>query len=147
MTSWRESWFFQAMLPRGCNICPESCARCRNLLHGKKMGKEESRRWKACKKEFGRSYFLMKDLKVFGTSFFICISNRKSPTLRTLQWNSVWCWWNDNWAITKIHEYFPMENSHKVCCFSQIHEPAKKRPIKRNVCAYECKILYPLLWL
>lgn len=94
----------------------------------KKKGKEELRGYKACEERFGRNDFLIKDMKAFCLGFFICTFNRKSLTL-VLQWNSVWCWWNDNWAITKIHEHFPMENSHKVYCFSQIHESVKAKAL------------------
>lgn len=98
------------------------------LKKKKKKGKEELRGYKACEERFGRNDFLIKDMKAFCLGFFICTFNRKSLTL-VLQWNSVWCWWNDNWAITKIHEHFPMENSHKVYCFSQIHESVKAKAL------------------
>lgn len=72
----------------------------------KKREKRRAEDEKPVRKEFGRSDFLIKDIKDFWANFFICISDRKSLTL-SLQWNSVWCWWNDNWAITKIHECYP----------------------------------------
>lgn len=98
----------------------------------KKWEKRITEDEKLVRNDFERSDCLMKDMKAFfGASFFICISNRKSLTL-ALQWNSVWCWWNDTWAITKIHEHFPMENPHKVCCFSQIHESVKQKGLKEK---------------
>lgn len=91
----------------------------------KKKGKEDNRGWKACKEWFWEKWLSNERHEgFFCASFFICISNRKSLTL-AVQRNSVCCWWNDTWAITKIHEHFPMENPHKVCCFSQIHESVK----------------------
>ena len=131
MTSQREAGYHQRKLERGCDAWSEFCTKSRDLLpekKKKKKGKEELRGYKACEERFGRNDFLIKDMKAFCLGFFICIFNRKSLTL-VLQWNSVWCWWNDNWAITKIHEHFPMENSHKVYCFSQIHESVKAKAL------------------
>lgn len=102
----------------------------------KKWEKRKTEDKKLVRKEFGRNDFLFKDMKALCASFFICISRRRSLTV-VLQWNPLWCWWNDNWAITKIHEHFPMENPHKICCFSQIHEPIKQRAYKeKHLCSW-----------
>ena len=124
--------FVKGKLHRASDIWTESCTKTRDLLHEKKWEKRITEDEKLVRNDFERSDCLMKDMKAFfGASFFICISNRKSLTL-ALQWNSVWCWWNDTWAITKIHEHFPMENPHKVCCFSQIHESVKQKGLKEK---------------
>ena len=119
--------FVKRKLHRASDIWPESCTKTRDLLREKKMGKEDNRGWKACKEWFWEKWLSNERHEgFFCASFFICISNRKSLTL-AIQQNSVCCWWNDTWAITKIHEHFPMENPHKVCCFSQIHESVKQK--------------------
>lgn len=102
----------------------------------KKCEKRIAEDEKLVRKDFERNDFLIKDMKAFCSSFVNCSSNRKSLTF-ALQWNSMWCWWDDNWAITKIHEHFPMENSHKVCCFSQIHESVKQKAYKeKHLCSW-----------
>lgn len=127
MTSWdeavllRENFIEQVIFDLSLVQRPGIC-----YMKKKKMGKEDNRGWRACKESFWEKWLSNERHEgFFGASFFICISNRKSLSL-ALQWNSVWCWWNDTWPITKIHEHFPMDNL-KVCCFSQIHESVKQK--------------------
>lgn len=124
--SFREDVIFHPSLGQRAGIC----------YMRKKWEKRKIEDKKLVRKEFGRNDFLFKDMKALCASFFICISRRRSLTV-VLQWNPLWCWWNDNWAITMIHEHFPMENPHKICCFSQIHEPIKQKAYKeKHLCSW-----------
>lgn len=124
--------FVKGKLHRASDIWPESCTKTRDLLHEKKWEKRVTEDEKLVRSDFERNDCLMKDRKAFFcASFLVCISNRKSVT-SALQWSSVRCWWDGTRAITKIHEHFPMESPHKVCCLSQIPESVKQKPYKEK---------------
>lgn len=96
----------------------------------KKCEKREDEKF--LRKEFARNDFLIKDMKALCVGFLIWISNRKSLTL-PLQWKNQ-CGADEmiTGPLLRFMNIFPWKNPHKVCCFSQIHEPIKQKAYKEK---------------
>ena len=110
---------------------------------GRGEGKWGEQRMTSLWRIWEKWFFFITDTKAFWTNVFICISNRKLLTL-ALQWNSVWCWWN-NWALLSFMDSFPRKILIKSVVSHRFMGLWSKRPVERNACAHECKTLYPLL--